>query len=110
MSPRVVFFGSPEFALPSLEKLCGKYTVVGVVSQPDRPSGRGKVLTAPPVKVFAAEHGLPVLQPEKLKDPGVVEKLQEWAAEVYVVAAFGQIFRKNILTIPQYGLINVHAS
>jgi methionyl-tRNA formyltransferase len=110
MVARVVFFGSPEFAIPSLSKLLHSYNVVGVVSQPDRPSGRGKILTAPPVKEYALSQGLPVLQPEKLREPGVVEKLLEWDADVYVVAAFGQIFRKTILALPRYGLINVHAS
>jgi len=110
MVARVVFFGSPDFAVPSLAKLLPDFNVVGVVSQPDRPSGRGKLLTAPPVKKFALSHGLPVLQPEKLKDPGVLEKLKEWNADVYIVAAFGQIFRKTILELPRYGLINVHAS
>lgn len=110
MSKRVIFFGSPEFAIPSLKIVHENFDVVGVVTQPDRPAGRGKILTPPPVKILADELGIPVLQPNRLKDPGVVEQLIEWNADVYIVAAFGQIFRKNILDIPKFGLINVHAS
>lgn len=107
---KVVFFGSPEFAIPSLVSIYKEYKIVGVVTQPDRPAGRGKVVTPSPVKVEAQNLGLPILQPNRLKDPGVVEQLLTWNADVYVVAAFGQIFRKNILEIPKFGLINVHAS
>lgn len=110
MKKSVVFFGSPDFAVPSLTALLKEYDVRGVVSQPDRPSGRGKVMTSPPVKLAALTHEIPVLQPNRLKDPGVVEQLKAWDADVYIVAAFGQIFRKNILEIPKFGLINVHAS
>jgi methionyl-tRNA formyltransferase len=110
MSMRVVFFGSPEFAIPSLVSIHKKYNIVGVVTQPDRPAGRGKVITPSPVKVMAQHYGLPILQPNRLRDPGVVEQLLAWNADVYIVAAFGQIFRKNILEIPKFGLINVHAS
>jgi methionyl-tRNA formyltransferase len=107
---KVVFFGSPEFAIPSLISIHKEYEIVGVVTQPDRPAGRGKVITPPPVKALAQQYGLPILQPNRLKDPGVVEQLLTWNADVYIVAAFGQIFRKNILEIPKFGLINVHAS
>lgn len=110
MTIKVVFFGSPEFAIPSLKAICTEYDVVGVVTQPDRPAGRGKELTSPPIKKIAEELGIPTLQPNRLKDPGVLEQLTEWKADVFVVAAFGQIFRKNILDIPKFGLINVHAS
>jgi methionyl-tRNA formyltransferase len=107
---KVVFFGSPEFAIPSLVSIHKEYKIVGVVTQPDRPAGRGKVISPSPVKVEAQNLGLPILQPNRLKDPGVVEQLLTWNADVYIVAAFGQIFRKNILEIPKFGLINVHAS
>lgn len=110
MSMKVVFFGSPEFAIPSLVSIHKEYNIVGVVTQPDRPAGRGKVITPSPVKVMAQDYNLPILQPNRLKDPGVVEQLLTWNADVYIVAAFGQIFRKNILEIPKFGLINVHAS
>lgn len=110
MSKRIVFLGSPDFAIPTLRAIHDAYNVVGVVTQPDRPAGRGKVLTPPPIKIVADELNIPVIQPNRLKDVGVVEKLIEWNADVYIVAAFGQIFRKNILNIPNYGLINVHAS
>ena len=110
MSMKVVFFGSPEFAIPSLISIINEYEVVGIVTQPDRPAGRGKVITPPPVKMMAVKYGLPILQPNRLKDPGVMEQLIAWNADVYIVAAFGQIFRKNILEIPKFGLINVHAS
>jgi methionyl-tRNA formyltransferase len=110
MSMKVVFFGSPEFAIPSLVSIHNEYDIVGVVTQPDRPAGRGKIITPSPVKVIAQNYSLPILQPNRLKDPGVVEQLISWNADVYIVAAFGQIFRKNILEIPRFGLINVHAS
>jgi methionyl-tRNA formyltransferase len=110
MSMKVVFFGSPEFAIPSLISIHKEYNIVGIVTQPDRPAGRGKIITPSPVKILAEKHGLPILQPNRLKDPGVVEQLLNWNADVYIVAAFGQIFRKNILNIPKFGLINVHAS
>jgi methionyl-tRNA formyltransferase len=107
---KVVFFGSPEFAIPSLVSIHKEYNIVGVVTQPDRPAGRGKVITPSPIKVMAQHYGLPILQPNRLRDPGVVEQLLAWNADIYIVAAFGQIFRKNILEIPKFGLINVHAS
>jgi methionyl-tRNA formyltransferase len=107
---KVVFFASPEFAIPSLVSIHEEYNIVGVVTQPDRPAGRGKAITPSPVKVMAEHYGLPILQPNRLRDPGVLEQLLAWNADVYIVAAFGQIFRKNILNIPKFGLINVHAS
>jgi methionyl-tRNA formyltransferase len=110
MDYSVVFFGSPDFAIPSLIAVNNNYKITGVVTQPDRPAGRGKVVTPPPVKVLAKELGIPLIQPDRLKDPGVIEQLRKWNADVYVVAAFGQIFRKNILDIPPYGFVNVHAS
>jgi len=107
---RIVFMGSPEFAIPSLKTLARHYQVVGVVTQPDRPSGRGRTLTPPPVKVVAQELGIETIQPNRLKEAGVWEKLLEWAPDVIVVAAFGQILRQNVLDLPRFGCINVHAS
>ncbi len=110
MSVRVVFMGSPEFSVPTLRKLASQYPVVGVVTQPDRPAGRGRVLTQPPVKVLAQSLGIEVIQPEKLREPDAQEKLHAWAPDLIVVTAFGQILRKSVLELPRYGCINVHAS
>ncbi len=108
--PRIVFMGSPEFATPILRGLAEKYEVVGVVTQPDRPAGRGRQLTPPPVKVLAQELGLPVIQPPKLREPEVMERLRLWTPDLIVVAAFGQILRREVLWMPPHGSINVHAS
>ncbi len=110
MNPRTVFMGSPEFALPVLQNLAAKYPVIGVVTQPDRPAGRGRVLTPPPVKLLADELGIPVIQPKRLSEPAALEQLQQWAPELIVVAAFGQILRQAVLDLPKFGCINVHAS
>ena len=107
---KIVFMGSPDFSLSTLRGLANAYDVVGVVTQPDRASGRGRELKAPPVKVLAQELGLPVMQPEKLKQPEAMEQLRAWAPELIVVAAFGQILKKDVLELPRYGCINVHAS
>ena len=108
MSARVVFMGSPAFALPSLSALAKEYQVVGVVTQPDRASGRGRELTSPPVKTLALQMGIPVIQPEKLNEG--MAQLREWNPDLIVVAAFGQILRRETLDLPPYGCINVHAS
>ena len=110
MSNRIVFMGSPEFALPSLKQLTQHYAVVGVVTQPDRASGRGRELKAPPVKTLAQELNIPVIQPQKLREPEAMQQLQAWNPDLIVVAAFGQILRKEVLDLPKYGCINVHAS
>ena len=102
--------GSPDFALPILKALAGAYDVVGVVTQPDRASGRGRELKAPPVKTLALELGIPIMQPERVRLPEAMEQLRAWAPELIVVAAFGQILRKDVLELPHYGSINVHAS
>jgi methionyl-tRNA formyltransferase len=107
---KVVFMGSPDFALPILKALAGHYDVVGVVTQPDRASGRGRELKAPPVKTLGLELGIPVIQPEKLRLPEAMEQLRLWAPELIVVAAFGQILKKDVLDLPPLGCINVHAS
>ncbi len=110
MSYRVVFMGSPEFAVPSLQKLAEQYPVVGVVTQPDRPAGRGRVLTPPPIKVLAQALGIPTIQPARLREPEAQAALQAWAPDLIVVTAFGQILRKSVLELPRFGCINVHAS
>lgn len=110
MDIRVVFMGSPEFALPALEALEENFQVVGVVTQPDRPAGRGRDLTPPPVKILAQDLGLAVIQPATLRKPMAVEQIQEWHPDVIVVAAFGQILRPNVLRLPAHGCLNVHAS
>ena len=102
--------GSPDFSIPVLSLLAEKLQVAGVITQPDRPAGRGKQLKAPPVKILANELGIPVIQPEKLKDPGVKDQLLEWNPDLIIVAAFGQILRPWVLELPKYGCINVHAS
>jgi len=107
---RIVFMGSPEFALPTLTAISEHYQVVGVVTQPDRPAGRGKNVTPPPVKTLALALNLPVIQPENLKEPSALEQIRAWQPEMIIVAAFGQILRKNILDLPSLGCINVHAS
>ena len=107
---RIVFMGSPEIAVPALKSLIGTGQVVGVVTQPDRPSGRGKQLSSPAVKIAATEAGIPIIQPEKMKDPGVFEQLQHWNPDLIVVMAFGKILRKNVLELPAYGCLNIHAS
>ncbi len=108
---RVVFMGTPDFAVPSLKALCDAgYDVVGVFTQPDRPAGRGRKLTACPVKLEALGHGLPVYQFEKVKAPEGVAQLRALKPDVMVTAAFGQILTREILDIPTRGTVNVHAS
>ena len=107
---RVLFYGTPEFALPTLEALLERHEVAGVVTQPDKPAGRGRHLQAPPVKARALAAGIPVLQPPRLRDPGWPERLAGFGADVAVVAAFGQILPKAVLDVPRRGSINVHAS
>ncbi len=110
MSTRIVFMGSPDFALPSLRALASQYEVVGVVTQPDRASGRGRTVKMPPVKTLALELGLPVIQPERLREPVALEQLRAWVPDLIVVAAFGQILKPDVLNLPRFGCINVHAS
>ena len=110
MSIRIVFMGSPEFALPSLRALASQYPIVGVVTQPDRASGRGRELKAPPVKTLALELGMPIIQPKKVRAPEAMAQLREWNPDLIVVAAFGQILKPDLLQLPKFGCINVHAS
>ena len=108
---RVVFMGTPAFACPSLAALlAGPDPVVGVVCQPDRPRGRGLALAAPPVKTLAIAHGLPVLQPTKVRTPEFQDELRALAPDLVVVAAYGRILPRAILDLPARGCINVHAS
>ncbi len=108
---RIVFMGTPTFAvLPLRALVAAGHDVVGVVTQLDRATGRSKLLQAPPVKAAAVELGLPVLQPETLKDPATVTQLRDLHPDVGVVAAYGEILRKNVLDIPPLGYLNVHPS
>lgn len=108
---RTIFMGTPDFSVPTLAALLqGGYDLVAVVTQPDRPAGRGQRLEPSPVKAFAEQHGLPVVQPPTLKAPEAVAELAALQPEVIVVAAFGQILRPAVLELPPYGCINVHAS
>jgi methionyl-tRNA formyltransferase len=102
--------GTPEYAIPTLEHLASRYLVVGVVTQPDRPAGRGQTLVAPPVKDFALAEGIPVFQPERLRRLEAIEQIHAWAPDLIVVAAYGQILRPAVLEIPPYGALNIHAS
>lgn len=108
---RIVFMGTPDFSVPVLRQLVGDgYNVVGVVTQPDRPKGRKKVITPPPVKIEAEKHHIPVFQPKKIKEMTEVDKVLQWKPDLIVTAAFGQILPKELLDAPTYGCINVHAS
>lgn len=107
---RVVFMGTPEFAVPALRRVAASHSVVAVYTQPDRPVGRKLELKAPPVKRVAQELGIPVFQPEKLSQPGEYEKLAEFRPDVIVVVAYGQILRRNVLELPRLGCVNIHSS
>jgi methionyl-tRNA formyltransferase len=110
-SLRVVFFGTPQFAVPTLDQLlASSHTVVGVVTQPDRPRGRGQKTSDAPVKARAIDAGIPVLQPATLKDPGAVAAIAALRADIGVVAAYGKILTDAILHTPAMGMVNVHAS
>jgi methionyl-tRNA formyltransferase len=108
---RIVFMGTPAFAVPTLQELLNTgFSVVGVVCQPDRPSGRGKKTQVGPVKALALSQGISVVQPEKMKDPKFIETLRAWEPDAIVVAAFGRILPKIILNLPPKGCLNVHGS
>lgn len=107
---RVIFMGTPEFAVPSLAALHEISEIVCVVTQPDKPKGRGQKLQPSPVKIFATEKNLPVLQPVKIKAPEVVAELEKFHADLIVVVAFGQILSQAVLDLPKFGCVNVHAS
>lgn len=107
---RIVFMGTPHFAVSTLEALDRVHQVVGVVTQPDRPAGRGRSLVAPPVKEASLALGLAVFQPTTLRTPAALAQLAGWQPDVIVVAAFGQILRPSVLDLPPHGCLNVHAS
>lgn len=108
---RIVFFGTPQFAVPTLEHLlASRHPVVGVVTQPDRPRGRGQRITAAPVKALAVARGLPLFQPARLRDAASAAQLRAWEPALAVVAAYGRLIPDHLLTLPRLGMINVHAS
>ncbi|MDR7236235.1 methionyl-tRNA formyltransferase [Neobacillus drentensis] len=108
---KIVFMGTPDFSVPILQQLIKDgYEVIGVVTQPDRPVGRKRILTPPPVKVEALKHDIPVFQPEKIRQAEELDKILSLNPELIVTAAFGQILPKQLLEAPKYGCINVHAS
>ena len=108
---RIIFMGTPQFAVPTLQMLLDRgEEVVAVVTQPDRPKGRGQQTQPPPVKELAVQHGIPVIQPLKVRVPEVIEEIRSYAPDLIVVIAFGQILPKALLDIPRHGCINVHAS
>ena len=107
---RVVFMGTPEFAVPALEAVHGAFKVTGVYTQPDKPVGRGLEVRVSPIKAKALEFGIPVFQPDKLSAPGEFEKLQSLQPDIIVVVAYGQILRKNVLELARLGCINIHSS
>src|SRR5215208_4327175 len=110
-SLRIVFFGTPDFAVPSLEALHqSQHPIVGVVTQPDRARGRGHYRQTGPIKERAEQYGLPILQPERLREEGFLEALRALCADLGVVAAYGKILTDAVLSVPPRGLINVHAS
>jgi methionyl-tRNA formyltransferase len=108
---RIVFMGTPDFSVPVLRRLVDEgYDVIGVVTQPDRPVGRKRVLTPPPVKAEAMRHGIPVFQPEKIRQKEELDKILALQPDLIVTAAFGQILPNKLLEAPKFGCINVHAS
>lgn len=111
MSMKIVFMGTPDFAVGALDALVrAGYEVAAVVTQPDKPKGRGKDVQCPPVKAYALQHGIPVLQPVKVREPEMVAALSGYGADLFVVAAFGQILTQEILDMPRFGCVNIHAS
>lgn len=108
---KIVFMGTPDFAVGALEAMVeAGHRVVAVVTQPDKPKGRGNQMQMTPVKLCALSHGIPVFQPRKIKDKEAVDVLRGFEADLFVVAAFGQILSKEILDMPRFGCINIHAS
>jgi methionyl-tRNA formyltransferase len=107
----IVFFGTPQFAVPTLEHLItSRHRVAGVVTQPDKPRGRGQRVIDSPVKAAALKHGIPVFQPERLRESPVAETLKVWNPDLGVVAAYGKLIPEDLLRLPRFGMINVHAS
>jgi methionyl-tRNA formyltransferase len=109
--PGIIFMGTPYFASPSLKSLIDEgHQILAVVTQPDRPKGRGRNITASPVKELALRHGINVLQPEKISEPGFLTVIEEMTPDLIIVVAFGQILKKALLGMPGWGVINIHAS
>jgi methionyl-tRNA formyltransferase len=110
-NPNIIFMGTPDFAVPSLQALVdGGYGVLAVVTQPDRPKGRGRKLSPSPVKRVALDYQLELLQPEKVSDPQFCEIIEAMGPDLIILVAFGQILKKDILSIPPWGALNIHAS
>ena len=107
---RVAFAGTPEFALPALAVLCARHQVIGVLTPPDRPSGRGRRLTASPVKMAATTHHLPLFQPQTLRSESAHAQLRAWQPDVLVVVAYGLLLPPEVLSLPRFGCLNIHAS
>ncbi|MBN2180244.1 MAG: methionyl-tRNA formyltransferase [Deltaproteobacteria bacterium] len=111
MKPTILFLGTPEFAVPSLDILVkNDYTILGVVTQPDKPKGRGKKLVPPPVKIFAENAGIPIYQPDRVRDETFLRVFREISPDMVVLAAFGQILPIEIIELPRMGCLNVHPS
>ena len=108
MDNRVVFMGTPDFAVPSLVRLSDEFHVVGVVSQPDRPAGRKRQLLAPPVKITALDLGLDLIQPQDINADDAFMSIKAWRPDLICVAAFGQILKPRLLDLPKHGCVNVH--
>ena len=107
---KIVFMGTPDFAVPILQSLIAQHEVIGVVTQPDRPAGRNRQVQLSPIKQTAVDANIPVFQPEKIRRVEAIEQLKQWTPDVYIVAAFGQILPQAVLDIPPHGSVNVHAS
>lgn len=108
---RIIFMGTPDFSVPTLESLMqSRHEVIAVVTQPDKPKGRGGAVQMPPVKETALKYNIPVYQPVRAKDPTFVEEMRALKPDAMVVIAFGQILSKELLEVPKYGCINIHAS
>ncbi|MBV8784294.1 MAG: methionyl-tRNA formyltransferase, partial [Gammaproteobacteria bacterium] len=107
---RVAFAGTPQFAIPSLEALAAHHQLVGVLTQPDRPGGRGRHVQASPVKQAALARGLPLAQPASLREPAALATLATWQPQAIIVVAYGLLLPESILQLPPYGCLNVHAS
>lgn len=106
----IVYMGTPDFAVPALEKLIKKHNVTAVVTQPDKPKGRGKKIIFSPVKELALKNNIEVFQPEKVKDENFIKQIEKLNPDIIVVAAYGQILNEKILNLPKYGCINIHGS
>ncbi|GHV38719.1 methionyl-tRNA formyltransferase [Clostridia bacterium] len=107
---KIVFFGTPEYSVPSLRELFNTHEVLCVITQPDKPKGRGEKIEASPVKIFAETHNIPVLQPERARNKTFIEQLRAFNADAFIVTAYGQILPQAVLTMPKFGALNAHGS